>query len=116
MQMERRDLERLPVEFPVEFIVLGHEGGSRRQGVIRNVSAEGLCLTTDTTLETGGFLRIEIEDAFFFGEVRYCNPCAGGSIAGLYIEQVLMGQSAWARLLALAQEHCPQLASMMAPQ
>jgi hypothetical protein len=37
-----------------------------------------------------------------------------GSIAGLYIERVLMGKSDLSRLVALASLHAPELAAMLA--
>jgi hypothetical protein len=110
--MDRRDVKRYPLEFPVEFVILGGDK-VRHEGELRDVSEEGLRLTTNAALETGSFLKIEIEDSVFFGEVKYSNPWMDGCIAGLYIERVLMGKSDLSRLVALARQHSPELASLI---
>lgn len=110
--MDRREVKRFPVQYPVEFVVLGGDN-VRYEGELRDVSTEGLRLATQLALETGSFLRIEIEDSVFFGEVKYSQPWMDGCIAGLYIERVLMGKSDLSRLVALASEHAPQLAALI---
>lgn len=105
--MEQREVKRLAIEFPVEFVVLGQESG-RQPGIVRDISNEGMRLTTNTVIETGSFLRIEIEGVVFFGEVKYCHPWMGGSIAGLYIEQVLLSDSELCRLKSLISRHANQ--------
>lgn len=110
--MERRDVQRLRVEFPVEFVILGQET-VRFEGVLRDVSEGGLSLTTNTGLEPGSFVRLEIAGAAFFGEVRYCQAFSSGSLAGLFIERVLLGESELLRLLAFAETQAPELAVLI---
>jgi hypothetical protein len=110
--MDRRDVKRFAVQYPVKFFILGGEN-VRYEGELRDVSVEGLRLASSVVLETGSFLRIEIEDSVFFGEVKYSHPWMNVSIAGLYIERVLMGKSDLSRLVALASQHAPQLAALI---
>jgi hypothetical protein len=110
--MDRREVKRYPVQIPVEFVILGGDA-IRYEGEIRDVSEEGLGISANVLLAAGSFLRIEIEDSIFFGEVRYANPSRDGYIAGLYIERVLMGKSDLSRLVALARQHAPQLAALI---
>lgn len=111
--MDRREVKRFPVEYPVEFAIVGGDN-LRYEGELRDVSEDGLRLTTNAVLVEGSFLRIEIKDSVFFGEVKYSHPWMDGSIAGLYIERVLMGKSDLSRLVALATLHAPELAAMLA--
>lgn len=101
--MDRRADKRFPVKFPVEFVVLGRES-ERHQGYVRDISQGGLRLTCTAVLRPGNFLRVEIEDTVLFGEVKYSHPWVGGSIAGIYVERVLLGTSELSRQVGLASE------------
>ena len=106
--MERRKHHRLPIHLDAEFHVLGREA-SRVPGRVQDVSESGLRLTTHTALPLGTFLRIVLEDSVVFGEVRYCCPWLGGYMAGLRVEQVLLGTSELSKLIAAA---LPQMAHL----
>ena len=106
--MERRKDVRLPIHRDVDFHVLGREA-TRVPGRLRDVSENGLRLSTQLPLKAGMFLRIVLDDSVFFGEVRYCCPFMDGFVSGLLVEQMLLGTTELSKLIAAA---LPELASL----
>lgn len=99
--MERRKDLRFPVQFPVEFTILGgDEAMGRRAGLVRDISEGGVRIGTAGHVAPGSFVRMDLEDSVLFGEVKYCCPFVGGYLTGLYVEKVLLGASDLSRLLA----------------
>ena len=75
---------------------------------IRDVSHGGLRLSTEIALNLGAFLRIKVHDSVLFGEVKYSCPWMGGYVAGLLVEQVLLGTSELARLVSATWHDVPR--------
>ena len=112
--MDRRVDIRVPTSVPVQFSLIGPKRVSSI-GHIRDVSEGGLKLSSPVDLTPGNFVRIEVEDSILFGEVKYCCPWAGGFVAGLLIEQMLLGRSEMSHQVAAALREAPNPASA-APQ
>ena len=72
----------------------------RTSGRIINVSRKGLRLQTAEPISPGAFLRLDFDDATIFAETRYCRLEDDGYAVGLFVEEVLVGTSDLARLVA----------------
>ena len=58
------------------------------------MSNGGMRLTLDEAVETGAAVRVQGDDWLVLAEVCYCRTERSGYLAGLQIDQVLMGLSA----------------------
>lgn len=54
-----------------------------------DISSSGLGVKLQDALEVGGLAYVEMEHGVAFGEVRHCNPMAGGYRAGLFVEEFI---------------------------
>ena len=111
--MDRRRNTRLAAAhiIPVRIAGLG-DLSLQTTGSILNISSNGLRISVATAIPLGSFLRVEFEDATIFAEVRYCHRQKGGFVAGVFVEEILIGKSELARLVASlvsdAPEHQPK--------
>jgi hypothetical protein len=64
-----------------------------------DVSRNGLRLAVPEPIPIGSLLRIELEDSIVFGEVRYCQDHESWHAVGLFVEEVLVGESELSRLV-----------------
>jgi hypothetical protein len=69
-------------------------------GRILGVSSRGLSVGTSEPVAVGSFLRLDLEDSAILGEVRYCEAQRSWYEIGLFVEEMLIGSSDLARLLA----------------
>jgi len=96
--MEQRENPRFPVHVEVRYTVLG-DAPQTCTGYACDVSERGLRLVTETDLQPGVFLRIELDDSTLFAEVKYCAPWMDIHVAGVYVEEVLLGVSELSKLV-----------------
>lgn len=99
--MERRGNTRIAASqvIPVQVIGLGDLQLLTSARIV-NVSPNGLRLTTSEAIPAGSFLRLEFDDATIFAEVRYCEREKHAYGIGVYVEEILIGTSELARLVA----------------
>jgi hypothetical protein len=109
--MERRDDVRFPARIQVEFLVLGGDSHPR-PATIRDISEGGVRLVTDVHLQTGTFLRIDVDDSILYGEVRYCCRWMGAHVCGLYVERALFGKSDLSQLIRNTLPDEPQIQAL----
>jgi len=62
-------------------------------------------------IPVGSLLRVQLEDSTIFGEVRYCEDRATWFAIGLYVEQILLGTSPLAKLVATLLEEAKPIPS-----
>lgn len=98
--MDPRSHQRLSTTLiPTE--ISGIEGlRLQTSGRILDASCRGLRLAISEPVPAGSRLRLELEDSTIFGEVRYCQEQRGWYIVGLFVEEMVIGGSELARLLA----------------
>ena len=108
MLMDQRHYPRLPVQLEVCYTILGNDS-KIHTGYARDVSENGLRLVTETPLQPGAFLRIQIQDATLFGEIRHCTPSMDLHVSGVYIEEILVGPSELSRLISATLNQVPKL-------
>ena len=99
--MERRGNTRIAASqvIPVQVIGLGDLELLTSARIV-NVSPNGLRVSTSEAIPVGSFLRLEFDDAPIFAEVRYCEREKHAYGIGLYVEEILIGTSELARLVA----------------
>jgi hypothetical protein len=97
--MERRDEPRFPVQIAVQYSVVG-TSAPKQPGNLRDISEGGSRINTAAPLTPGAFVKLEFDDAVFFGEIRYCCPWLSGYVSGLLIERVLLGSSDFSQHIA----------------
>jgi len=99
--MERRGNTRIAAAqvIPVQVIGLGDLELVTSARIV-NVSPNGLRMTTSEAIRVGSFLRLEFDDATIFGEVRYCERERHAYGVGVFVEEILVGTSELARLVA----------------
>ena len=88
--MNQRRQPRFLVNQPVEVIEL-RPAASGMQGTVRNVCGAGVGLQLPAPIPAGAAIRINVEDAFFFGEVIYCREQKKNWQVGVELEQALCG-------------------------
>jgi hypothetical protein len=97
--MDRRTERRLPTTLiPVQVSGLG-DLRLQACGRILDVSHRGVRLGLPESVPIGGFLRIEFEGSVIFGEVRYSEDQQSWHAIGLFVEEILIGESDLARLI-----------------
>jgi hypothetical protein len=64
-----------------------------------DVSRNGMRLGLSEPIPIGSLLRIELDDSIVFGEVRYCQDHQSWYSVGLFVEEVLVGESPLSRLV-----------------
>ena len=67
---------------------------------IVDVSSRGLRIGASEPVPVGSLLQIELDDSTIVGEVRYCQPLGSWYAIGLFVQEMLIGMSDHARLLA----------------
>jgi hypothetical protein len=99
--MERRGNTRIAASqvIPVQVIGLGGLELLTSARIV-NVSPNGLRMSTSEAIPVGSFLRLEFDDATIFAEVRYCERQKHAYAIGVYVEEILIGTSELARLVA----------------
>jgi len=99
--MERRGNTRIAASqvIPVQVIGLGDLELLTSARIV-NVSPNGLRMSTSEAIPVGSFLRLEFDDATILAEVRYCEREKHAYGVGLYVEEILIGTSELARLVA----------------
>jgi hypothetical protein len=106
--MEQRQNSRFPVHVEVRYTILGLEP-KQLNGYACDVSERGLRLVTDVELKPGAFLRIEMEDAAMFAEVKYTTPWMDMHVSGVYVEEVLLGTSELSKLILATMSQVPKM-------
>lgn len=69
-------------------------------GRVLDVSHRGLRLGVPGPIPIGSFLRLEFEGSVILGEVRYCEQQNSWHSIGLFVEEILIGESDLGRLIA----------------
>ena len=64
-----------------------------------DVSRNGLRIAVPEAIPVGSLLRVELEDSIVFGEVRYCEDRQSWFAIGMFVEEVLLGESQLSRLV-----------------
>jgi len=99
--MDRRGNTRIAAAhvIPVQVTGLGNLQ-LRTSGRILDISSNGLRISTSAAVPVGSFLQLQFEDATIFAEVRYCLGHKHGYTIGVFVEEILLGTSELARLVA----------------
>lgn len=113
--MEQRHNPRFPVHVEVRYSIIGDDSKTLT-GYACDVSENGLRLVTEIALTPGAFLKIQMEDSTLFAEVKYCNVWMDLHIAGVYVEEVLLGTSELAKLICATMNQVPKMTPAIATQ
>jgi hypothetical protein len=88
--MEQRAEARFAIDQPVAVVVL--EGKEIRETAhVRNVSAAGLQLVSESAIPAGSAIKIELDNSLALGEVVYCRSEGEHFVLGVRLEHVLNG-------------------------
>jgi hypothetical protein len=96
--MNQRREPRLEANQPVRVTLFG-EPDIRLLARVKNVSRRGMGFEIEGPVSTGTAVRIDIDDAFFLGEVIYCRQDESSFYVGVELEQVLFGLTDLAQIL-----------------
>lgn len=91
---ERRAHSRIPVREPAHVTVIRPSMPIHSRAWVTDVSEGGLGLSLRDTIAPGSLVRILLDGALIFGEVRHCsNPGNGEYRAGVQIQTVIYRDS-----------------------
>jgi hypothetical protein len=83
--MNKRNRVRFKTDLTVKVTCLTPPGTSTK-GRLANLSAHGLSLILRHELAAGSAVKVEWDNAYFVGELVYCQPYGDEFLAGLEVE------------------------------
>lgn len=108
--MDRRYHRRIPADYEVRFSILGGDQAVY-DGNLRDVSEGGVRIVVPVAVRPGWFIKLQIGDVQYYGEVRYCCPWMNRFVAGVTLEPSLVSEGDLASVVARAlSEPVPKIA------